>query len=192
MSHLPVRRTIVSLSLALAGGAAGAADFVVDALLNSSTGGTGVSTVSLTAGDSFSVLVATTDLWNAGALPRWSNANGLTGPLFATGTDDSGEAAGTQIGANFGTHTQGNLSAAFGTLVGQIDGGDFFVVGTSFNGVASDTGTLKLFYWDSNFGDNTQFITARVTVGAIPEPETYALMLAGLGLVGWTARRRRG
>jgi len=25
----------------------------------------------------------------------------------------------------------------------------------------------------------------------IPEPETYALMLAGLGLVGWAARRRR-
>lgn len=25
----------------------------------------------------------------------------------------------------------------------------------------------------------------------IPEPETYALMLAGLGLVGWVARRRR-
>ena len=28
-------------------------------------------------------------------------------------------------------------------------------------------------------------------VGAVPEPETYALMLAGLGLVGWCARRRR-
>jgi hypothetical protein len=28
-------------------------------------------------------------------------------------------------------------------------------------------------------------------VAAIPEPETYALMLAGLGLVGWMARRRK-
>ncbi|RQP23315.1 CHRD domain-containing protein [Piscinibacter terrae] len=26
---------------------------------------------------------------------------------------------------------------------------------------------------------------------AVPEPETYALMLVGLGLVGWTASRRR-
>ena len=26
----------------------------------------------------------------------------------------------------------------------------------------------------------------------IPEPETYALFLAGLAAVGWTVRRRRG
>lgn len=30
-----------------------------------------------------------------------------------------------------------------------------------------------------------------VTVGAVPEPETYAMVLAGLGLLGFTARRRR-
>lgn len=30
-----------------------------------------------------------------------------------------------------------------------------------------------------------------LTPTAVPEPETYAMMLAGLGLVGWAARRRR-
>ncbi len=30
-----------------------------------------------------------------------------------------------------------------------------------------------------------------LNVAPIPEPETYALMLAGLGLVGWMARRRK-
>ena len=30
-----------------------------------------------------------------------------------------------------------------------------------------------------------------VGVAAVPEPETYAMMLAGLGLMGFVARRRK-
>ena len=67
-----------------------AAAVIVDALLNSSSGGSGATAV-LTAGEHFSVTVSPTDLWNAGALPRWSNADGLTHNLFATGTDESGQ-----------------------------------------------------------------------------------------------------
>jgi hypothetical protein len=29
------------------------------------------------------------------------------------------------------------------------------------------------------------------TTAAIPEPETYALMMAGLGVIGFVARRRK-
>jgi hypothetical protein len=45
--------------------------------------------------------------------------------------------------------------------------------------------------------DNSQVIatdqnyTLHVSVGPIPEPETYALMLAGLGLVGFATRRNK-
>ncbi len=181
--------TMLATAALLMATASQATSFDVYALANSSSGGLGLDTVSLAAGDTFSVSVAAGDLWNAGALPRWSNADGLTGNLYATGADDSGEAVGTLIGVNFGLHNQGNLSAAYGALVGQIGGGDYFVVGSNYSGTAVATGTLKLLYWDSNTGDNSQFVSANVT--AVPEPETYALMLAGLAAVGFAARRHR-
>ena len=42
------------------------------------------------------------------------------------------------------------------------------------------------FGWYNNVGAFEVSVT-----GAVPEPQTYALMFAGLGLVGWMARRRR-
>jgi hypothetical protein len=52
-------------------------------------------------------------------------------------------------------------------------------------------------YSQSGFGNNTFTLASNGTltytaaVAAVPEPETYALMLAGLGLVGVVARRRK-
>src|SRR5512134_1378382 len=114
-----------------------AAPFTVDALLNSSSGsGVGLNTgINLSAGEVFTVSVGVNDLWSAGALPRWSNADGLVGNLFATAGDESGEAPGTLIGQNFGLHSQNGLSAPFGTLVGELSG-TFFTLGTSFSGPA--------------------------------------------------------
>lgn len=49
--------------------------------------------------------------------------------------------------------------------------------------------------WASNAGDhfNTYLEIRNLSfdVSPVPEPETYALMLAGLGLVGFVARRRK-
>jgi hypothetical protein len=48
---------------------------------------------------------------------------------------------------------------------------------------------LKVQFLDAN--GNKEGSLMSVDVPAIPEPETYAMMLAGLGLLGFVARRRR-
>ncbi len=39
-------------------------------------------------------------------------------------------------------------------------------------------------YWTQNFGTLTP-------LAAVPEPETYAMMLLGLGVLGWAGKRRK-
>lgn len=50
--------------------------------------------------------------------------------------------------------------------------------------------TLRFYIMDSHHWDNLGGISVSITP-AIPEPETYALMLAGLGALGLMARRRK-
>ena len=179
--------TAAATALLLAGAAHASTVVTVDAVADSwnSGSGTGLDTgITLTAGEAFTVTVNPDDLWSAGALPRWSNANGLTGTLTATGTDESGQPAGTVIGTDFGLLN----GFAFGELVGQIDNGAYFAVGTDFDGTANASGTLKLFYWDTFTADNSGSVAA--TVSAVPEPGSLALMLAGVGIIGGLARRR--
>ncbi|MFX9665008.1 FxDxF family PEP-CTERM protein [Acinetobacter baumannii] len=40
--------------------------------------------------------------------------------------------------------------------------------------------------------ESTALVSGALSVTPVPEPETYALLLAGLGLIGAAARRRRG
>lgn len=67
----------------------------------------------------------------------------------------------------------------------SLDNIEGLTFGPAFNGKQ----TLILAS-DNNFGATqfTQFIALEVT--AVPEPETYAMLLAGLGLIGVAARRR--
>ena len=188
---------ICALIAGLAGlGTSSARAVTVDvfAQANSSTGGAGALTgISLTFGQAFTVSAGLTDLWNAGPLPRWSNADGLIAPLLATGSDDSGQLAGTQIGSIFPLYTQDGFTAAYGSLVGQIGSGAFFLVGTNFSDTANATGQLSLYYWDSNNGDNTGSIAATISASAVPGPIVGAglpgLVMALGGLIAWRRRR---
>lgn len=53
--------------------------------------------------------------------------------------------------------------------------------GTSISGA-----TLTLAWNGADPGDHVRIMTA-----AVPEPQTYALLAAGLGAIGWVTRRRR-
>ena len=87
------------------------------------------------------------------------------------------------------------------TIDGRVDFFDGFLWETAAlaeaNGMTMSPLTLtlsadqlvKIFIADSPYDDNLGGIT--VSIAAIPEPETYALMLAGLGLLGFIGRRRK-
>jgi PEP-CTERM motif-containing protein len=101
------------------------------------------------------------------------------------------------------------LSSGEANVRGGLANGDFDTIlnaTPTADGLAFFTGP-RPFYTLENFGGNTQTITGasltssfvatatgagtELFMAPIPEPETYALMLAGLGALGFVARRRR-
>lgn len=70
------------------------------------------------------------------------------------------------------------------------------LVGTSAQGVGLylyDNGAYATYidpYDVPHYSDPSQCTTDCGPVGAVPEPETYAMLLAGLGLLGMAKRRR--
>ena len=107
--------------------------------------------------------------------------NGNTVAVDYTVQDNLGHGATWNVANNsssgqqtFGFASAGNFfTITGGPANGGCCGWDFFINNIGFNAAippGSDNGT---------------------PVGNIPEPETYAMMLAGLGLLGFTARRRK-
>lgn len=73
--------------------------------------------------------------------------------------------------------------------MGQIAGGNFFLIGTNFSGAAVGTGQLLLFNFDSNTGDNSGQIVANIS--AVPVPPALALLGTGLLGLGGLARKKK-
>jgi hypothetical protein len=123
-----------------------------------------------------------------GNIVYFLNGSGATASLTATGTVsvDGGPAttlpsaplAQTVITPSFG-YFAGTTSAPLGTF------SSFAVTGASITLNASGGSFASIGAQPQNK------LKFEFTATPVPEPETYALMLAGLGLVGFMARRRQ-
>lgn len=103
--------------------------------------------------------------------------------------NDSGAVAAIQFIDPFVPPTVTNLFQADIATYGDYGSSPW----TYFTFTAPTTGSYTLWAGVKNFEDNDVNSSLRVdfSVTAVPEPETYAMMLAGLGVMGFMARRRK-
>ncbi|MFG6432480.1 PEP-CTERM sorting domain-containing protein [Roseateles sp. LYH14W] len=102
----------------------------------------------------------------------WGDLSSLTftSPVASTTSDD--------LNGNLAANRAPGLTQTVESLT-WANGSTLWVRWAEVNNAGNDHGLAI---------DNVAFTA---TVSAVPEPQTYALMLGGLGLVGWMARRRK-
>jgi hypothetical protein len=129
--------------------------------------------------DTFVFSLSSGTLSNKGALNATISGPVAAGPLNFTFADLF---QGTSIGngQNLGDFTS---YAVLGSFAGAVF--TPFTLGGAYDLILGFNDGMRV---DSDYDD----IVVGLKVAAIPEPETYALMLAGLGAMAFLQRRRRG
>ena len=173
LKHLLVAAAVAGMaSLALSAGASAATTVTVQA--TTPFGGWLDTGLNLSAGATYDLAVNNpATLWSAGSdipFPRSSTADGIP------------------ANAGYGQQTMAGYTFNFGALVGDV-GGTLFLIGASPVSVTGLSGELTVGYWDSYYGDNSG--AQSLTISAVPEPASWAMMLIGVGAVGGALRSRR-
>jgi hypothetical protein len=115
-----------------------------------------------------------------------------------------GTAPGTGNGlfSKYFTFELGSSSTVFGGIFSSFPGSIAVAVDGNLNWTDNDAadgfeflglgaGSHTLMVWGSYTGPKKNY-GGFISASPVPEPETYAMMLAGLGALGFLARRRQG
>jgi len=115
----------------------------------------------------------------------------MTGPN-GVGMTDLGTISGDYNSGASGINDAGQVVGFFGTANGQQHA---FITGPNGAGMTDVASVVNLPTGFNHFSANAINNHGQLAVGAvqtIPEPEIYAMLLSGLGLIGFLARRRAG
>ena len=123
-----------------------------------------------------------------------TGAPASTGLYYINSTTDTLSFAAT--GFNNPTIT---TIGSLGVDVLSANGFEVLSNGTAFAALNVDNGSAATSLYSINLGTGAATLLGQyngtlsgLTISVVPEPGTYALMLAGLGLVGFSAKRRLG
>lgn len=179
--NTPILSTVALAAALLTGAAQASAPIAVD--LIGAAGGTlsaGISHTLSTAGSFEDVYLLT-------GYTGQSSVNGTLGTLILnSGSSDIDIASVTLNGVSF--------SQSLMLYRGNPDGREVYALpATDFSGPLTLVVKGTLFAGNNGNSVGTYSASFRVTplTSPVPEPETYALFLAGLAAVGYVARRRR-
>jgi len=178
--------------------------------LGGAGGGWGfLETVSITAPGHVSVMVQLTNLtgsvatdvhWGVGFDPDQGRAvglgNGTLNVINATGTSDSSVSASTTDGAII-TLANNTSAGAFDIrpyvdsfCCSPVSPGTMLALAQPVGSYGFGDNSINLAYNLGTIGIDESVKIGYEYIMAVPEPETYAMLLAGLGLIGFSARRR--
>ena len=129
---------------------------------------------------------------NGGFDPVVSLFNSSTGALVSF-NDDSGLVIDPLSGVAYDSLLATNLSA--GNYTATVTQFDSFPVGSSladgFTGTAAGNFNFRTLQWALDVSNVENATVGATYISQVPEPDSFAMLLAGLGLLGFMAKRKK-